>query len=944
MEKNKFISDKIKKLKSEGYNTAQATAIAYKYWKEVPKAQEAIPPFTQYDNPSINTDYYNIYTDRSEKPGMFPKDMFTQFTQVNSEPIFKNPFGQPTQRKQFDLNLPTIPSAPKVDTTQTPPSANYITLTDNQVADDSPMVDNMDMFTSNNQRNAMAENKVENTINENYDSEGNPIRNTEAQKFLNPYGGVDPMGGLIFGANAAGRGNKGQAALGFARFGLGALREGMSAYASGKAGQDAFEYNRNELYKPTEGIRRQEGGKTVAEVVAGNYITNNPFEYNIELEGQEYVKSPDGQIQGVVGEKHLEGGVKANVEPGSKILSNYTKIGKENAKYFEENYGLKLKPNGTFSKIQKLLDRKLGLDKVEKEEAKVIKDVEKNTKLKDATTKKLNDEVLADELKAAQMKKDEVASTRQMIFDEAFERQEQIPKKGDGTQVLGKDGNPVEVKEENYYTELAEKYQIDPQRAKELMQEGGMQEQQMMMQQIAQALQEGADPNEILQQLVQSGMPQEQAQQLLEAIMQQMQAQPQEQEMMQQGGITDPNSPLYYAGQDGYNITTSLNPTAQGYETKANSIVDNGLNVERTQSFTGDGYGKQMADVEKTLATHSWYFDTEEKKNAFRNAIKNKGSQEEVLKFQRAYNQEIEKRAKNAGLSQEEINKIKSTVGFSDSGVQKEDGMFGAFTSTRPLFDFIKNDKGEVEVKDEETQTVLPTKKDAQGNVILPPYDFLLPPSALQTIYKPQVGLNRATPMKTSVEPNLVALESQRGAMQAQIAGLTPQQQAALSASFLGSTQQNANQAISTVSAQNLAEQQKADFYNMAAGDKETLMNEQFNVGYQDKMAQSLSNQERDLRAYFNELNDINRFNYNFVDRRNLINQAFDNMKVDGSGNIVATNLTNPLQGIAPQGAMTPEQQKKKAQEQAKVDVKSAQQGGKAKAYKMAKKGKNKTY
>ena len=95
MEKNKFISDKIKKLKSEGYNTAQATAIAYKYWKEVPKAQEnAIPPFTQYDNHSINTDYYNIYTDRSEKQGMLPKDMFTQFTQVNSEPIFKNPFGK----------------------------------------------------------------------------------------------------------------------------------------------------------------------------------------------------------------------------------------------------------------------------------------------------------------------------------------------------------------------------------------------------------------------------------------------------------------------------------------------------------------------------------------------------------------------------------------------------------------------------------------------------------------------------------------------------------------------------------------------------------------------------------------------------------------------------------------------------------------------------------
>ena len=53
-------------------------------------------------------------------------------------------------------------------------------------------------------------------------------------------------------------------------------------------------------------------------------------------------------------------------------------------------------------------------------------------------------------------------------------------------------------------------------------QQGGGQEEQIM-QQVAQALQQGADPQQIMEQLVQMGMPEEQAMALIQGIMQQMQ-------------------------------------------------------------------------------------------------------------------------------------------------------------------------------------------------------------------------------------------------------------------------------------------------------------------------------------------------------------------------------------------------------------------------------------
>lgn len=67
-----------------------------------------------------------------------------------------------------------------------------------------------------------------------------------------------------------------------------------------------------------------------------------------------------------------------------------------------------------------------------------------------------------------------------------------------------------------------------------------MSEQEQIIQFVAQSLQQGADPQEILQQLVQAGIPEDQGAEIIQAVAQQLQemmAAPQQQ-MMQKGGST----------------------------------------------------------------------------------------------------------------------------------------------------------------------------------------------------------------------------------------------------------------------------------------------------------------------------------------------------------------------------------------------------------------------
>lgn len=417
--------------------------------------------------------------------------------------------------------------------------------------------------------------------------------------------------------------------------------------------------------------------------------------------------------------------------------------------------------------------------------------------------------------------------------------------------------------------------------------------QEQVMQFIAQALQGGTPPEEILAQLVQNGIPQEVATQLIQGVIGQSQQAPQEEqgEIMQEP--TEQEQGMAQEGV-GFNFSTRYTPTLAGYNVSGSSVVDKDslTNVEPIQSFTGQGYGQQMASVEDLMKLHSWYFDTPEKKEKFREAAKKEGQQEEVIKFQNAYNTELRNRAEKAGVPKTEVNKIIEEVGFSGRGVKKFDGLAGAFTTTRPLYDFKKVD-GEVKATVTPVETPQVEQRNITKNVFpMLPQDLRLFPSSLDPLYKEQIALGRAEPTKLTTEPFLASQESQRQAdiARVQASGLSPAQQEALLSQQLASSQIASNDAIAKVEMANQANQAQVDQFNLGQRSKEELTNLQFGQQYENQVLGGLNAYESALRSYYTEGNLQNRADYKTIENLRLINAENENYQYVPGNEIIYNN------------------------------------------------------
>ena len=337
--------------------------------------------------------------------------------------------------------------------------------------------------------------------------------------------------------------------------------------------------------------------------------------------------------------------------------------------------------------------------------------------------------------------------------------------------------------------------------------------------------------------------------------------------------------------QDGqtFSFQTRYTPTVPGYDVTGKSVLDQDTlsDVEATQHYTGKGYGNKMADVEKTINTHDWYFNTEEKKKAFREASMKQGSQKPVEDFQKAYNEELKKKATQVGLPDNEVKSILEKVGFTGKGVQQFDGKFGAFTSTRPSFSFAKTAE---DIVNEANQQ--PTTEQIQRNrVVFPtfPDALYIPPSPPQSVYKADVKLPYIDPVKMSIEPNLVEAERQRISASNNLGYLPDAQRASVQAQMLATGQQTTNQAISVAEAQNAQAQFQADQYNANVLGKNRLMEAQNALDYERRTFGTQNAFEQALQNYYNSAyNKPNALRDLIIRRENALNQIGDYKTYNG--------------------------------------------------------------
>ena len=112
-----------------------------------------------------------------------------------------------------------------------------------------------------------------------------------------------------------------------------------------------------------------------------------------------------------------------------------------------------------------------------------------------------------------------------------------------------------------------------------------------------------------------------------------------------------------------------------------------------------------------------------------------------------------------------------------------------------------------------------------------------------------------------------------------QATGLTPQQQEALLAQGLSSSQLASNDAIGKVEMANQQNQFQADQFNIGQTAKEDITNAQYRQAYQNQVLGSLNAYERDLRNFYTQDYLDRTQAYKDIENINLLNAKTDNFQ-----------------------------------------------------------------
>lgn len=476
----------------------------------------------------------------------------------------------------------------------------------------------------------------------------------------------------------------------------------------------------------------QNGGSDVEmeELMSGRSSTGMPEQneggYNAELESREFLQRNDGSVTKVEGDRHTQGGEKFKMEGGDKVISDNIKIGVDDKMFFRQ-MGLRVNSDTTYANVVEKFRKKIGLNDIFSEQEALFKKLKKNEEVEDEQTKKQNEAFVGEKINETEQQKTELAQLESFFTDLVFKKQETRKKEGgdkifknkvinpyedfDGNTITAKNGGKINVYFEDggVFTDSdemnkefqkwagAKGFKTDEEVLNHLqgyfMQDGGeVDQQQQIVEAVAQALQQGQDPSEILQALVQQGIPQEQAQQLIQEVAQQIQQsqgapQQEQQAVMQQGGVVPKMQNATWT-PDTYIDSPIINDQKLFVKQPYTTALSNEGYL--AGAVTEDEFNNRLnAQVERLPFLTRNYLNKKQPLGG-----------EGIGKFQTTYNDyathAIEQVMANPYMSDDQkkvyVDRIKTEVFNKDSKakgydpVKSVDKKYGNFTSSRPSF------------------------------------------------------------------------------------------------------------------------------------------------------------------------------------------------------------------------------------------------------------------
>lgn len=149
--------------------------------------------------------------------------------------------------------------------------------------------------------------------------------------------------------------------------------------------------------------------------------------YNSEVERGEYLNR-NGVTQQVLGDKHSEGGEKMNLEKGTIVISDKTRLGAANARALSLNTGMKIVAGDTYARVVDIFTKKIGLEKLNKEQEDLFKKLQKFEGKGNQKTQDLNNTFLNAKINDIEEKKKSLLQQREQLVQVLFEMQESSKK------------------------------------------------------------------------------------------------------------------------------------------------------------------------------------------------------------------------------------------------------------------------------------------------------------------------------------------------------------------------------------------------------------------------------------------------------------------------------------------------------------------------------------
>jgi len=177
----------------------------------------------------------------------------------------------------------------------------------------------------------------------------------------------------------------------------------------------------------------EEGGDVGEALMTGNYRTGEQDNVNVEVEENEYMLTPDGELTKVLGKKHEQGGEKMNLPDGTRIVSDHLKLG-ANAKGLRDGFDIKVGAKDTYAKAIDKFYEKSGLQGIIDEEQEVIASIkEQKEKMaeegRDTATRNINLEFLSSKINELNEAKQPLLNAAKLFFEKTYELQEKSKRK-----------------------------------------------------------------------------------------------------------------------------------------------------------------------------------------------------------------------------------------------------------------------------------------------------------------------------------------------------------------------------------------------------------------------------------------------------------------------------------------------------------------------------------